>query len=111
MDILDHAAIRLLCRNCDHYYEVPLRDILLSHLIVHCGCPVPHETECPPIFQTRICDNEVVQRLQAAWRSASHCAELAGGELVLVAPEGKEISAKQPTHSQEGATDVCTKCA
>ncbi len=111
MDILNHAAIRLLCRICDHYYEVPLRDILLSHLIVHCGCPVPQETECPPVYQVRICDNEVVQTLQAAWRSASQCAQLAGGELVLVAPEEIKISTKQPTHSQEGANDVCTKSA
>ncbi len=111
MDILDYAAIRLLCRTCDHYYEVPLRDILLSHLIVHCGCPVPQETECPPVFQVRICENEVIETLETAWRAASHCAELAGGELVLIATEQKEIGTKQPTHSEEGANDVCTKCA
>ncbi len=100
MDILDNAAIRLLCRSCDQYYEVPLRDILLSHEIVHCGCPVPHETECPPVYQVRICDNEIVERLQKAWSEASYCAELAGGELVLLTAERKE-----------GANDVCTKCA
>ncbi len=111
MDILDHAAIRLFCRNCDHYYEVPLRDILLSHLIAHCGCPVPQETECPPIYQVRICDNEVVQTLQASWRSASQCAELAGGELVLLRTEDKESGAKERTQSKEGANDVCTKCS
>jgi hypothetical protein len=109
MDILDSAAIRLLCRFCDHYYEVPLRDILLSHEIVHCGCPVPHETECPPVFQIRICDSKVVESLQIAWRAASHCAELAGGELVLFT-EDKESGAKHTTKSEQGANDVFTQC-
>ncbi len=111
MDILDDAAIRFLCRTCDHYYEIPLRDILLSHEIVHCGCPVPQETECPPVYQVRICDNEIIERLQSAWREASHCAELAGGELVLIALKENQGGAKEGIQSKEGANDVCTKCA
>ena len=47
MNILDNAAIRLLCRSCDHYYEVPLRDILLSHEVVHC---VPPQLEMEKAF-------------------------------------------------------------
>lgn len=111
MDILDNAAIRLLCRSCDQYYDVPLRDIVLSHEVVHCGCPVPHETECPPVFQVRICDNKVLERLQSAWREAYHCAELAGGELVLLLTDDGERSAKHTSESKEGANNVPTKCA
>lgn len=111
MNILDNAAIRLLCRSCDRHYEVPLRDVLLSHEIVHCGCPVPHETECPPVYQVRICDNEVVERLQTAWAEASHYAELAGGELVLLAMEDKLSGARSKIESKKGANDVCGKCA
>ena len=111
MDILDSAAIRLLCRSCDHYYEVPLRDILLSHEIVHCGCPVPHETECQPVFQVRICEHEVVERLQTAWSAASHYAELAGGELVLLVTKDSEKDTKPTTESNEGANDASSKCA
>ena len=109
MDILDNAAIKLLCRTCDHYYEVPLRDILLSQEIVHCGCPVPHETECPPVYQVRIFDSKVAEALQTAWRAASHCAELAGGELVVLPTQEKE-RAKAGKESKKGANDACTKC-
>lgn len=111
MDILDNAAIRLLCRSCDQYYELPLRDILLSHEIVHCGCPVPHETECPPVFQVRICDSKVIEKLQNAWREASRCAELAGGELVLLGANDSDDGTKHTRESAEGVNDVCTKCA
>lgn len=111
MEILDSAAIKLLCRSCDQYYHVPLRDILLSSEIVHCGCPVPHETECPPVFQVRLCDTKVVERLQTAWREASRCAELAGGELVLLTANEKLSGTEHATESKEGANDVCTKCA
>ena len=83
MDILDDAAIRLHCRTCDHYYDVPLRDILLSHEVVHCGCPVPQETECPPVFQIRLFRPEPVNALLNAWEELAHNAESAGGELVL----------------------------
>ncbi len=43
MDILSVAAIRLRCSRCGESYEVPLRDILLSHKIMHEGCPVAEE--------------------------------------------------------------------
>jgi len=111
MDILDNAAIRLLCRSCNDYYEVPLRDILLSNEIVHCGCPVPHETECPPVFQVRICDNKVVETLETAWRAACHCAELAGGELVLLGTKDTDEGTRNTKEFAEGANDVRIKCA
>ncbi len=53
MNILDAVSIRLPCNACGHIYEVPLRDVLLSHTAVRCGCPVTQETECPPVFQVR----------------------------------------------------------
>jgi hypothetical protein len=50
MDILSLAAIQLQCFECGGSYLVPLRDVLLSHKILHDGCPVAAETECPPYF-------------------------------------------------------------
>lgn len=111
MNILDFAAIRLTCRSCEQIYEVPLRDVRISHEIVHCGCPVPHETECPPVYQVRICGEDTVEALQSAWTAVSHCAELAGGELVLL-NQGKKEGATQPlTKMNGGEDDVCSQCA
>jgi hypothetical protein len=53
MNILDAVSIRLPCNACGQTYEVPLRDVLLSHTVARCGCPVTQETECPPVFQVR----------------------------------------------------------
>ena len=53
MNILDAVSIRLPCNACGQTYEVPLRDVLLSHIVVRCGCPVTQEAECPPVFQVR----------------------------------------------------------
>lgn len=110
MNILDFAAIKLQCRSCERVYEVPLRDILLSHEIVHCGCPVPHETECPPIYQVRICGDDAVKALQSAWTAVSRCAERAGGELVLL-DSGAKLSGQPSTKTNEGEENVCSQCA
>ena len=67
LDILDHAFIRMPCNACGQTYEVPLRDILLSHTLVRCGCPVHEETECPLIFQVRLFDREPIKVLSAVW--------------------------------------------
>jgi hypothetical protein len=110
MNILDIAAIKLRCGCCAQVYEVPLRDILLSHEIVHCGCPVPYETECPPVYQVRICGDEAVNALQSAWTAVSHCAELAGGELVLLGSDEK-LSLQPSTKMNGGEENVCSECA
>ena len=67
MNILDAVSIRLPCNACGQTYEVPLRDVLLSHTIVRCGCPVAQETECPPVFQVRLFDREPIEALSSAW--------------------------------------------
>ena len=54
MDILNSIAIRIRCLNCGGAYLVPLSDVLLSHQLLHQGCPVAQETECPPPFQVRL---------------------------------------------------------
>ncbi len=83
MDILDHAFLRLPCKVCGQAYEVPLRDILLSHTVVRCGCPVREETECPPVYQVRWFNREPIQELSAVWERLAARAEADGGELLL----------------------------
>ncbi len=83
VDILNHAFIRMPCNACGQAYEVPLHDILLSHTMVRCGCPVQVETECPPVFQIRLFDLEPIRALGSAWEQLEHRANLDGGELML----------------------------
>lgn len=83
MDILSAVAIRLPCSWCGDAYEVPLRDILLSHKIMHEGCPVAEETECPPVFQTRLASEWAIKTFEQAWRRLERRAAADGGELVL----------------------------
>lgn len=82
-DILDHAFIRMPCTACGQTYDVPLRDILLSHTVVRCGCPVREETECPPVFQIRLFDSAPIKALSSAWAQLAERAASDGGELIL----------------------------
>ena len=51
MNILDHVSIRLPCNQCGQTYEVPLSDVLLSHAVVRCGCPVPQKRSARLCFR------------------------------------------------------------
>jgi hypothetical protein len=66
MNILDQVSIRLPCNACGQTYEVPLRDVLLSYTVVRCGCPVSNETECPPVFQILLFNQEPIIALSKA---------------------------------------------
>ena len=91
MNILDHVSIRLPCNQCGQTYEVPLRDVLLSHNVVRCGCPVPQETECPPVFQIRLFDHDSIRALSSAWEQLARRAHADGGELVISGAPCKAI--------------------
>ena len=67
MNVLDAVAISLPCRSCGDNYRVPLKDVLLSHRMLHQGCPVSQETECPPVFQSRLFERGDIEELQRAW--------------------------------------------
>jgi hypothetical protein len=86
MDILSVAAIRMPCHHCGQSYSVPLSDILLSHKIMHEGCPVVEETECPPVFQSRLASQSAIENLRRAWHRLEKKAQGDGGELVIIEP-------------------------
>ena len=100
IDILDHALIRMPCNACGQTYEVPLRDILLSHTVVRCGCPVREETECPPLFQIRLFDPEPITALSSAWQQLAQRANSNGGELIV------RMGDPTARHHDEAATDA-----
>jgi hypothetical protein len=84
MDILASVAIQMPCSHCGSSYAVPLSDILLSHKIMHDGCPVAQETECPPVFQSRLATQSAIENLRRAWKRLEKKAQQDGGELVLL---------------------------
>jgi hypothetical protein len=92
MDILDTIGIRIRCRICGHTYEVPLRDVLISHSMMrHGGCPISEETECPPQAQIFLFEDNEVAALQDAWKKLQARAQKDGGDLVLMSqPEAEE---------------------
>jgi len=95
MNILDHVFIRLRCNQCGQTYEVPLNDILLSHTVVRCGCPVPQETECPPVFQIKLFDQEPIRALSMAWDQLARRAHADGGELVISGSDSNAVVVHQ----------------
>jgi len=96
MNIWDTVGISLPCQSCGNTYQVPLRDVLLSHTILHGGCPVAEETECPPVFQSSLFDRKDIEELQRAWNQLDQRARSDGRELVLMAAGG--LDETQPTH-------------
>ncbi len=82
-DILDFVAIEIPCSACRGRYEVTLKQVLLSQEMLHEGCPVRVETECPPLAYSGLVDQELVRELQGVWMRLEEKARGAGGELKL----------------------------
>jgi hypothetical protein len=83
MDILEIVAIEVPCSACGGRYEVTLKQVALSQEMMHEGCPVQVESECPPLAYSGVVDQEVVQELQRIWVRLEESAHGAGGEVRL----------------------------
>ena len=90
VDILNSIGIRVRCPGCGNMYTVPLRDVLLSHELLHEGCPVAEETECPPLFQSRLAPQAAIEALARAWREIEERARGDGGELAWIGSTSRE---------------------
>ena len=82
-DILEIVAIEIPCSACGGRYEVTLKQVALSQKMLHEGCPVQVETECPPLAYSGLVDPELVQELQRVWVRLEEKARGAGGEVKL----------------------------
>ncbi len=91
MNILETIAVRIPCERCGGTYDVPLSDVLLSHRMLHEGCPVREETECPPLTQSRLFQQAALEAFANAWALIEQQARAAGGTLVLM--RGQETKA------------------
>ena len=81
--ILEVVSIEIPCSACGGRYEVTLKQVALSQEMLHEGCPVHVETECPPLAYADLVDPELVQELQRVWVRLEEKARGAGGELKL----------------------------
>jgi hypothetical protein len=85
MDILEAIAVNLRCNSCTGEYQVSLKQALLSHEMLHAGCPVSDERECPPLFWSHLIDEQLIREFQSTWSRLEEKARKAGGELVWLA--------------------------
>lgn len=108
MDILTVAAIRVPCPRCGEAYPVPLSNILLSHRIMHDGCPGIEETECPPVFESRLASKREVENLRRAWQKVELRARKDGGELVLM-QNPRSLQGGQAKSDQSGPVSLKLK--
>jgi hypothetical protein len=83
MDILEIVAIEIPCSACGKRYEVTLKQVALSQEMLHEGCPVQVQDECPPLAYSGLVDPELVQELQRVWVRLEEKARGASGELKL----------------------------
>ncbi len=83
MDILEAIAIESRCPTCGGQYEVSLRQILLSQNMLHEGCPVEDQRECPPLFFADLADREVIRELERVWLRLEEKTRTAGMKLLL----------------------------
>jgi hypothetical protein len=83
MDILETVAIEMPCPACGGRYEVALKQILLSHEMLHEGCPVQTVEECPPLSYSGLVNEETIKELQRVWARLEEQARGTGGELRL----------------------------
>jgi hypothetical protein len=91
VDILGAVAIELSCVGCKARYEVTLKQVLLSHQMLHDGCPVPPSftSECPPLHYADFVDEDLIRDLERIWRRLETSARRVGGELLLHAPRAQ----------------------
>jgi hypothetical protein len=90
MNIMEVLAVQMPCTSGRRVYEVPLNDVLLSHQMLEEGCPIQDETECPPLFQTRLISREVLDDFVKAWSRLDASVRQDSGKVVVRDTSGKE---------------------
>lgn len=87
MDILEAVSVTMPCGACSSEYELTLRQLVLSQQMLHEGCPVSDERECPPLYWSQIVDEQLARELQSIWKRLENRVHKAGGELKLLGKE------------------------
>lgn len=85
-DILDHVAVSVPCGACEGRYDVTLRHVLLAQDMMHEGCPVHDDRECPPLFYAPLATCRAIDELRRAWTALAEETRRSGWELTLLRP-------------------------
>ncbi len=67
IDILQYVSVSLPCPACGQHYDVPLRQVFLSQQMLHEGCPVAAETECPQVTYAVLVNEATLGEFQRVW--------------------------------------------
>lgn len=86
LDILQHVAVRVPCGACGRYYDVTLREVLLSQAMLHAGCPASSDRECPPLTHAALADEAAVRDFERSWRRVIQQVNSIGLDLTVCAP-------------------------
>lgn len=107
MNIVELLYVRMPLQPPGEFYEVPLSDILLSHQMLEQGCPAQDETECPPLFQTRLIDRDVLNDFVKAWSRLEASVHQDVGEVAVRNASG-DVQCWGPAHNDAtlNITDV-----
>lgn len=87
MDILNEVAVNIRCNACSGEYLLPLKQALLSHQMLHDGCPVTDERECPPLQWSHLAGEQLLREFQNVWSRLEEQVRGVGGELTLMREE------------------------
>ncbi len=84
LDLLQHLAIQMPCEVCGQHYAVTLRQVLLSHMMVHAGCSV--EGECPPLTYAALANEAALRDLEHDWSRVLQSVRALGLEVAVSRP-------------------------
>jgi hypothetical protein len=80
------VAVRVPCGTCGRYYDVTLRQVLLSQTVLHAGCPASGGTECPPLTYAAVADEAAVRDFERSWNRVVQQVRAIGLSLTLCRP-------------------------
>lgn len=74
------------CGACGRHYDVTLRQVLLSQDMLHAGCPVASETECPPLTYAALANEAALRDFERSWRRVIDQVNAIGLDVTLCRP-------------------------
>lgn len=83
MDILDHVFLVAHCEGCKGSYEVSARVARSAETMLHEGCPVQNERNCPERYYASLIDPGAVDELARAWAHVEATARSRGSDVLL----------------------------
>lgn len=75
--------------------------------MLHEGCPASQETECPPVFQSRLFERGEVEELQRVWNRLENRARSDGGDLLLLG--APDLSETEPAVLTQKGTETARR--